>query len=242
MHHLVLRNKQTKSLLFPTSQSSSITVVCKFPRRLQLELDQGEAYEELLITPNSQVKGVVEALDEAGVEFYNASNVVYHFHSDKGVISGHDRSFEYVSSGQSDTIKIYCEKLTSGLRYKRVELRIDTSVTNPLSFKHALFNESERLEPVNMKKFVRNIVLFNPNTPYLLEPINASPLLLVRCTEAVSCERHEGVIHVNLLRVGTGRVVVRDRRVYGSAEWTFEFVIVYPSDLQVIPSSNYIQD
>ena len=85
-------------------------------------------------------------------------------------------------------------------------------------------------------------MLFTPNEPYLLTLVNASPSLSLKCVEAVSCERRDNTIYVKLLRVGQGQVVIKNRRVYGSTEWTFDFIIVEPEDLVVVPRRTLVQE
>jgi hypothetical protein len=62
-----------------------------------------------------EVNGHVEALDEQGVRFYNASNVVYRFTSESATISGQENAFKYVSMGTPDVITISTGTLNSGL-------------------------------------------------------------------------------------------------------------------------------
>jgi hypothetical protein len=40
-YQLLLSNTQTKKLLFPAVQASSINITCKFPSRLELNLENG---------------------------------------------------------------------------------------------------------------------------------------------------------------------------------------------------------
>ena len=50
-------------LLFPAAQSSSISVSCKFPSRLDLSLENGDIFEEIYLTPNVEVRGRVWPVD-----------------------------------------------------------------------------------------------------------------------------------------------------------------------------------
>lgn len=119
-HELKLENTQTKFLLFPASQRSQINVACKFPKKLSLLLEKGDFYDELLVHPNSEVAGTVEPLDELGNQFYNSSNILYNFEANTGAIEGKGTSFAYKSKKSSDKVRIYSEKLTPGLNFKKV--------------------------------------------------------------------------------------------------------------------------
>lgn len=72
-----------------------------------------------------------------------------------------------------------------------------------------------------MKKHIPIVTLFTPKKPYILNLTNISPLFQIKCTDAVSCDKKQNLVYVNLLKVGKGSVSFRDKRVYGSVEWIY---------------------
>lgn len=45
---------------------------------------------------------------------------------------------------------------------------------------------------------------------------------------------------INLLNPGTGTVTIKDKRVYGSIEWIYEFTIVEVDEVIVVGNKDYI--
>lgn len=77
--------------MFPTSQTASINVICKFPKKLHLKLEHGEAFDELFVEPLKEVKGQVKVSDEFNQLFFNSTNVKYEYFSKIGAITGNDK-------------------------------------------------------------------------------------------------------------------------------------------------------
>lgn len=165
--------------------------------------------------------GAVLPLDENGQVFYNASNVEYVHFARTGTAEGSGKFFKYIPRGGSDRILVSAEKIKEGLSFARVEVDIIITVVDPLRVQH-LLGDTDLSESRNYSI----ITLYTPKRPYILNTMNASPLLGVTCSQAVSCERGDNSVIVKLLRLGTGEVVLRDKRLYGKSEWRFEFQIV----------------
>lgn len=47
---------------------------------------------------------------------------------------------------------------------------------------------------------------------------------------------------VKLLKIGTGNVVIRDKKIYGCEAWNFEFIIVEMDEVRVAGDRDYVQE
>jgi len=80
---------------------------------------------------------------------------------------------------------------------------------------HLLFDKSQ-FNASDVKKITTIVTLFTPKKPYILNLKHSSPLLNVQCTQAVACERGENTVIVKLLSLGRGKVVLKDKKIYGN--------------------------
>jgi hypothetical protein len=161
------------------------------------------------------VSGTVQPLDELSNEFYNSSNVEYHYDAETGLIDGKDRAFRYTPNKKSDRVRIHCQSLKEGLSFKRAETIFTISVVEPFLIDHLLRNVSDVTVEDHFRKTIQIITLYTPKKPYTLFLSNASPLLQIKCNGTVSCERSDNKLNVNLLSMGNGWVILRDKRIYG---------------------------
>lgn len=128
------------------------------------------------------------------------------------------------------------------MNFRRVEAGFAVSVVEPFRIDHLLINSSDIAVEDHLRKRVQIVTLFTPKKPYQLSLNNVSPLLQLKCNESVSCDRSENRLSVNLLNIGRGWVTLRDKRVYGSTEWVFEFVIVEADEVVVAGERDYVPE
>ena len=79
---------------------------------------------------------------------------------------------------------------------------------------------------MDRSKNVTILVLFTPKKPYIIKVFDLHSQVQVQCAKAVACERGDNYVAVKFLKLGVGNVMIRDKKVYGSESWNFEFVIV----------------
>lgn len=84
--------------------------------------------------------------------------------------------------------------------------------------------------------------MYTPKKPYIINIKDFHSQVYVQCTKAVSCEKGENYLAVKLLKIGTGHVVIRDKKIYGCEAWNFEFIIVEMDEVRVAGDRDYLQE
>jgi hypothetical protein len=73
------------------------------------------------------------------------------------------------------------------------------------------------MHPLQSKeKNLTILALYTPKKPYIITVRDMHSQVFIQCTKAVSCEKGENSIAVKLLKLGTGNVIIRDKKIYGS--------------------------
>ena len=80
--NFTVHNRVSDKLLFPTSQTQTFIVECKYPFELLIDLEKEEASIgkqgiKIYSEENTLINGNVFALDNRGRRFYNDSNLVF---------------------------------------------------------------------------------------------------------------------------------------------------------------------